>query len=221
MMVRSGRSYTPRKSRAPEYPLAPGASTNGAARYRSIAARLPNRPMSPSVASRIAGCTARSAAAAPSACWPGLSRAMIVRKVMPVSLRNESRPRTSGSVSSGTMTSNARPISGPEKTGGMTPTIVNATPSNAIVRPIASRLPPKRRCEKPELITATVDRSSRCPNVRPTRAGTPSVSNNEPLAHMPSTSSVSPPDARLNRVNDQAALDANGSGRCSICFQTA
>ncbi len=80
---------------------------------------------------------------------PGLSRPMTIRKLVPVLSSRVSLPRISGSVPSGTMTSNACPTSGPEKSGGVTPTTVNGTPSSWSVRPMTSAEPPNPRSQKP------------------------------------------------------------------------
>ncbi len=56
-------------------------------------------------------------------------------------------------------------------------------------------------------------------NVRPSIAGTPSVSNMPPLAQMPSTNCVSPPAARLNRWLLHANSPSYRSRRDRICSQ--
>jgi hypothetical protein len=56
-----------------------------------------------------------------------LSRAITVSHQVERASRNDSLPRTSGSSPIGIATSKARPTSGPKKSGGVTPTIVNGT----------------------------------------------------------------------------------------------
>ena len=60
--------------------------------------------------------------------------------------------------------------------------------------------------------------SSASVNVRPSIAGTPSVSNIRPLAQMPSTNCVSPPAARLNRDVLQANTLSKRSRRIADLF---
>ena len=81
-------------------------------------------------------------------------------------LRKLSRPRISGSVASGTATSNVVPTSAPKKSRGMT--LMTAT------GPFG---PPPRR-------------SSSAVNVRPNIGATPSPSKYSPLAQSPSIMSV-------------------------------
>ncbi len=95
--------------------------------------------------------------------------------------------------------SNPRPTSTPKNPGGVTPTIVNGTRSTTSGVPTTFAAPPKRRCHSPSLMTTTGPSgppprtSSAAVNVRPSRAGTPSVVKNSPLVTSPSTSCISPP----------------------------
>ena len=96
-----------------------------------------------------------------------------------------SAPRMIGSAAKGIITSAMRPTSGPAKPAGMTPTMVNGLCSSVIVAPTAVSAPPKRRCQKRWLITATLalasGRSSAGPSRRPRTALTPSTSKRRPL----------------------------------------
>ena len=63
-------------------------------------------------------------------------------------------------------------------------------------------------------------RSSSAVIVRPIRAGTPRTSKNRPLAQIPSTISVWPLCARLNRPEDHAVAPATRSSCARICSHT-
>ena len=77
-----------------------------------------------SAASRICGWTRRSSTIAASRVCPFRSRAMMVTG-------RPSSPRSRDACPNGTATSTVRPTSTPEKRGGVTPTMVNGTPSRA------------------------------------------------------------------------------------------
>ena len=62
-------------------------------------------------------------------------------------------------------------------------------------------------------------RSSSREKTRPSSGRTPSTSKYPPLAQTPSTISVCPPGARLNRVDDHAKDPAKRSARSRICSQ--
>ena len=121
----------------------------------------------------------------------------------------------------GTTTSNVRPTTGPKNPGGVTPTMVKSVRLMGNDRPTTSRAPPNSRCQNAYEITVTGSEprvSSASMSVRPSTAGTPSVSKNDPLAHSPSTQCVSPPADRSNCEGPHAATPSKRpASRCSHC----
>ena len=140
--VSSGRPY---RARISESPVAAGASVNFALRYfgRSCDGQLPTG----SVASRISGCTPRTASVAASIDSPGLSRTITESHHESREPSSESLPWTAGSAPMGIAMSTRWPTIGPKKSGGMTPTTVNGIRSSVIRRPTTSRVAPNRRCQ--------------------------------------------------------------------------
>ncbi len=128
------RSGVSKRVRSGDRPVAADTSVNGSSRK--------SRSASGFDASRIPGCTARSAALACVSVVPAGSRAMMSSHQVVRRGSALSAPDSTGSAAKGMTTSDTRPTSGPLKDGGITPTMVKGWRSSVSVAPRALSAPP-------------------------------------------------------------------------------
>ena len=127
------RSGVSNRLRSGDRPVAADTSVSGSSRKLSSSAGA--------AAVRIPGCSVTSAALACSRLTPGFRRPMISSHHIRRTSRPLSTPRRMGSAAKGIITSFRRPTSGPEKPGGITPTMVKGWRSSVSVAPIALSAP--------------------------------------------------------------------------------